>query len=354
MTTQIPQPAFQFKTDGNPVFSMPYGNGHINLTYLMVDDTGGQYILQRINKTVFKDPVSLMGNIAAVINYLRDTGVGHRETMTLIPTRDGSNCFVDAKGEYWRVYCFVSDTFSYESGEDKAVFRESGRAFGQFQNQLAGFPADTLKETIPRFHDTPSRYAALRTALEQDVKGRAKDVEREVAFALERETYASTLTSLQAAGELPLRVTHNDTKINNVLFDRYTRKAICVIDLDTVMPGLSVNDFGDSIRFGASTAAEDERDLDRVRFSLELFEAYAQGFLTDSRLTAAEREHLRDGAKMMTLECGVRFLTDYLAGDTYFRVHREGHNLDRCRTQFKLVSEMEKAWDDMARIIAEQ
>jgi hypothetical protein len=228
-------------------------------------------------------------------------------------------------------------------------FRGSGLAFGRFQCALADFDANVLHETIPRFHDTPNRIAALRDAVVRDALSRVKNVEREIEFVLEREAYASTLMELSRGGELPLRVTHNDTKLNNILFDIHTRAPLCVIDLDTVMPGLAVNDFGDAIRFGASTAAEDEKDLSKVNFSLPLYQVYAEGFLEacGRTLTATERVCLRDGAKMMTLECGTRFLTDYLCGDTYFRVNREGHNLDRARTQFKLVLEMENCWDKM-------
>ena len=226
-------------------------------------------------------------------------------------------------------------------------------AFGRFQDLLSDFPAHTLTETIPRFHDTPNRYTAFKKAVAADICNRARDVQEEIHFALSQEQFAGTLMSLQKTGEIPLRVTHNDTKLNNVLFDRISRKALCVIDLDTVMPGFSANDYGDSIRFGASTALEDERDLSKVEISLRLFEAYTQGFLSacGKSLTKCEIENLITGAKMMTLECGVRFLTDYLSGDTYFRTHREKHNLDRCRTQFKLVMDMDHKWDQMQSIV---
>jgi hypothetical protein len=238
-----------------------------------------------------------------------------------------------------------------QKAEKPGDFRESGAAFGNFQNQLANFPASTLFETIPRFHDTPNRYKNFKEVLKSDPLGRAKSAEREIDFVLEREEYAGTLMKLLESNEIPLRVTHNDTKLNNVLFDRESRRAVCVIDLDTVMPGLSVNDFGDSVRFGASTAAEDETDLSKVNFSLELYNEYADGFLSacGDSLTQIELLHLRDGAKMMTLECGVRFLADYIAGDVYFKIYRDSHNLDRCRTQFKLVHEMEEKWDKMLR-----
>jgi Ser/Thr protein kinase RdoA (MazF antagonist) len=269
-----------------------------------------------------------------------------------VNTSNDKKWYVDAEGEYWRVYDFVPGSVSLDVCETERDFYECAVAFGQFQKQLAEFDASKLKETIPNFHDTPDRYAKLLDAIISNPLGRVKDAQREIDFALKRDKYAHTLMNLQAEGVLPLRVTHNDTKLNNVLFDSVTRRALCVIDLDTVMPGLAVNDFGDAIRFGASTAAEDEKDLDKVEMSLSLYRAFTEGYLSACALTGAEKEHLRDGAKMMSLECGVRFLTDYLNGDTYFRVRHAEQNLDRCRTQFKLVSDMEKKWDDMAKVIS--
>jgi Ser/Thr protein kinase RdoA (MazF antagonist) len=345
--------ATAFKLDGRPIYCGRYGSGHINQTYLLVDETAREYILQKINQNVFKRPDLLMQNIVAVTNHLRQKTGSHREVLTLVPTLDGKDWLVDEDGEYWRLYEFVTDIISLDKAESPDDLRESGLAFGRFQRQLADFPAHTLSETIPRFHDTPNRYTALKDAITADRHGRVKEVGPEIEFALAREEFASVLMVLQAKDELPLRVTHNDTKLNNVLFDRKTRKALCVIDLDTVMPGLAANDFGDTIRFGATSAAEDERDLSKVSFVLPLYEAFAEGFLAacGESLTPCEREHLPHGAKMMTLECGVRFLTDYLSGDTYFRTSREGQNLDRCRTQFKLVQDMEREFEKMRRAI---
>ena len=348
----IQEQAYQFQLDGTPLFCTRYGNGHINETYLLLDSLARSYILQKINKNIFKDPVSLMQNVAAVTAYLHQrTATNH--AMSLVPTKDGANWFVDADGEYWRVYDLITNAVCLEQASTPEEFKESGFAFGDFQRQLADFPAHTLVETIPHFHDTPKRYETFRAAVEADAFGRAKNVQREIEFALAREEYASILIDKQHSGELPLRVTHNDTKLNNVLLDRRTRETLCVVDLDTVMPGLSVTDFGDSIRFGASTATEDEKDLDKVTMSLELLTAYTEGFLCacGKSLTESELAHLADGAKMMTLECGTRFLTDYLQGDVYFRTHHDDHNLDRCRTQFKLVADMESKWSDMQRII---
>ena len=302
---------------------------------------------------MFHDPEALISNIAAVTSHLRKKVKDPRAVLTLVPTRSGDSWLVDEEGEYWRMYDFVSDSISLNLAQQPEIFKESAVAFGRFAQQLIDFPAHTLTETIPHFHDTPNRYSFLHAAIKADTHGRVKEVGREIEFALGREAYASTLTSLAESGDMKIRVTHNDTKLNNVLFDRTTRKALCVIDLDTVMPGLLVNDYGDSIRFGASTALEDEQDLEKVQFSLPLFTAYTDGYLSACKkvISQCELEHLRDGAKMMTLECGIRFLTDYLAGDTYFHVHRPRHNLDRCRTQFKLVEDMEKHWDNMQSII---
>ena len=349
----IQEQAYQFQLSGTPMFCTNYGNGHINETYLVLDTRANLYILQKINKDVFTNPEALMKNVAAVAAYLKERSTTPRDEVTLVPTLDGKDWLVDSHGEYWRMYNFISYAVCLEQASTPAEFRESGFAFGDFQRKLAEFPAHTLAETIPHFHDTPKRFETFRAAVAADKMGRAKDVEREIEFTLAREEYASTLMDKQRSGELPLRVTHNDTKLNNVLLDCDTHKTLCVLDLDTVMPGLSVTDFGDSIRFGASTATEDEKDLDKVTMSLELLSAYTEGFLRacGKSLTDCELAHLADGAKMMTLECGTRFLTDYLQGDAYFRTHYEGHNLDRCRTQYKLVADMETKWSDMQVII---
>ena len=253
------------------------------------------------------------------------------------------------------MYDFVHDSICLDAPETDEDFYQSAVAFGSFQRQLADFPANELSETIPRFHDTPNRYRALRAAIEKDALGRAASCREEIEFALTREADAAVMMNLLAAGELPLRVTHNDTKLNNVMLDAKTRKPLCVIDLDTVMPGLAANDFGDSIRFGANTGAEDEKDLTKISLSLARYEAFARGFLEacGKALTPKEIETLPWGAKLMTLECGVRFLTDYLEGDTYFRIHRPEHNLDRTRTQFALVADMEKKWTQMCDIVKE-
>ena len=349
--------------EGTFVEEMPWGNGHINDTFLAIfeneDKTTRRYILQRMNKNIFKNPVELMENIVGVTSYLRkiiieNGGEPDRETLNVVPAKDGKTYYVDSTGEYWRGYLYVEGATSYDQVEKIEDFYESAVSFGNFQRLLADYPAETLHETIPNFHNTKVRFATFKKAVEEDVMGRAAEVAKEIQFVLDREEIANYFTDLLEANELPLRVTHNDTKLNNIMMDNATGKGICVIDLDTVMPGLAMNDFGDSIRFGASTAAEDEKDLDKVWCDMELFETYARGFITGcgGKLTEKEIKLLPMGAKTMTFECGMRFLTDYLQGDTYFKVHRPGHNLDRCRTQFKLVSDMETKWDVMQEIIA--
>ncbi len=351
----------QFEFQGTPESLAPYGNGHINDTFLLKTREGEYtYILQRMNPTIFKAPELLMENICGITAFLRrkiiaEGGDPERDTMNFLPAKDGKDYYMDEKGAYWRLCYFVRDTVSYERVMEPEHFYQSARAFGHFQKQLSDYPAHTLHETIPDFHNTPIRYERFEQAVSSDRMNRAEGVMDEIAFIRTRREFTHLLTDMQADGRLPLRVTHNDTKLNNVLFDKTTGEAVCVIDLDTVMPGLSVNDFGDSIRFGASTGAEDETDLSKVSCDMELFRLYAKGFLEEcgKSLTPNEIAMLPAAAKMMTLETGIRFLTDYLEGDTYFKIHRPGHNFDRCRTQLKLVADMEAKWDEMERIIAD-
>ncbi len=347
--------ARNFLLDAAPAACVPMGNGHINRTCLLTDEAGNKYTMQKINDSIFKDVPALMENIRLVTEYLRACDPDPRHSLQLVHTKDG-RCFHHDETGYYRVYRFVDESVCLERAETQEEFFLSAQAFGSFQNQLAGFDAAVLSETIPRFHDTANRVNNLKIAAANDKMGRLKEVQAEYEFALAREEEAGVMLKLLKEGKLKLRVTHNDTKLNNVLFDEKTRRPICIIDLDTVMPGLAANDFGDSIRFGAATAAEDEIDLGKMTLSLDLYAAYVRGFLgaCGSKLTEDEIRTLPMGAKLMTFECGVRFLTDYLEGDTYFRIHREKHNLDRCRTQFKLVSDMEKKWKDMERIISEE
>ena len=350
---QIEKAAYAFRMDGTPVSCREFGHGHINYTLKIDTDTGAEYVLQRINTYVFHDPVGLMANASAVTDFIRRKVADPRMALHFIPTTEGLYYYRDENNQYWRMYDFVGG-FCLDLPEKEEDFYQSALAFGRFQHQLSDFPADTLVETIPEFHNTIDRYRQLRESIAADPMGRLAGVRAEVDFLLAREEAGGTLQRMRVSGELPLRVTHNDTKLNNVLLDRNTRKSLCVLDLDTVMPGLSVYDFGDSIRFGAATAEEDEKDLSKVSMDLHLFEVYTRGYLeAATALTDREVEMLPMGALIMTLEVATRFLKDYLDGDKYFKVAYPEHNLVRARTQMKLVADMEKKWDDMNRIVAE-
>ncbi len=350
----------KFEFEGEYLNAYPLKHGHINNTYVVElgkNDGIIRYLLQEINVNVFKKPEELMENIERVTEYLTaiisaSGGDIHRETLHVFRTVDDRPYYIDKSGRYWRVYNFITDSYTCQSIDSPKKFYNAAKAFGKFQCMLADYPCDTLHETIPNFHNTLSRFADFKKSVENDRAGRAKNVQPEIAFALAREKDAGVLVDLLEKGELPLRVTHNDTKLNNVMFDNNTDEGVCVVDLDTVMPGLSLYDFGDSIRFGANTAVEDEKDLSKVSLSLELYEEYTRGYLgaAGESLTEREIELLPFSAKLMTYECGIRFLGDYLNGDTYFRIEYPEHNLDRCRTQFKLVEDIEKKLDKMIEI----
>lgn len=352
----------KFKVEGAFVSAKPFGNGHINDTRIITTKDGEgkihKYVLQGINKSVFRDPPKLMENYSKVTDYIRNEVVNmggdpEREVLALVKTHDGKTYATDNRGEYWRMLVYVSDSMSYDKVERPEQFYDSAVAFGNFQYMLRDYPAETLYETIANFHNTPDRYRQLMAAVEMDSSGRLAEVMPEVEFCKSRREFSETLERAHSEGRLPLRVAHNDTKLNNILFDAKTGKPLCVVDLDTIMPGYSVNDFGDAIRFGATTALEDETDLSKVNFDIGLYELYVKGFLEGVKggLTEAEYELLPIGAIMMTYECGMRFLTDYLNGDTYFRTHRPGQNLDRARNQFKLVRDMESMLPEMHRIV---
>ncbi len=341
--------ADQFALQGKVTDICPYGEGHINVT-MLVTTTEKRYILQKMNTRVFPDPDGLMANICGVTQHLQARNI---ETLNVVPTKDGKP-FLKAENCY-RVYDFIENTVTYQTVSDSNVFRNSGKAFGEFQNYLAEFDASKLTETIKRFHDTPNRFENFKAALEKDAFNRAKDCQKEINFILSHEnTYGIAMDGMKD-GSIPLRVTHNDTKLNNILMDDKTGEARAVIDLDTIMPGSMLFDFGDSIRFGASTAAEDEKDLSKVHFDIQLFKAYAEGYCgaVKSSITQREAELLPYGAYLMTIECGMRFITDYLSGDTYFATKYEGHNLVRCRTQIQLAAEMEAQFEEMGKIIAD-
>jgi len=341
--------------------AVPFGNGHINSTFMVrIADTDKQYILQRINSYVFIHPKDVMENIRHVTEFLRGKiaeagGNPDRETITLVPARTGEACAEDAEGQVWRVMLFVPDTFSPELPDNLDILEECGGAFGRFARLLDDFPASSLHETIHAFHDTPARLSQLEDAARRDPCGRLKDVQEEMAFARGCAAETCVLTDALAAGKLPLRVTHNDTKVNNVLLDRNTEKAVCVIDLDTVMPGLLAYDFGDAIRVGACSAAEDEQNLDLIHLEMPKYRAFARGFLSQLKgmLSRDELLSLEAGARIMTLENGLRFLADHLNGDVYFKIHRPGQNLDRARAQFALFRDMEKRSAEMKAILLE-
>ena len=338
-----------------------YGQGHINDTFCVLcqpqEGDCIRFILQGLSLAAFPRPDQLMENFIGITSYLREKIVAAggdplRETLSLVKTRDGLDYYTDSTGKAWRLTPFIEHTDCFQTATPE-LFEASARAFGRFQFMLQGYPADTLHEAIVNFHNTEDRFAKFLAALEADKLGRAKDIRPEIQFVLDRKADCSVALQALRDGILPLRVTHNDTKLNNILIDRASGEGICVIDLDTTMPGLAINDFGDSIRFGANHSREDEKDLSKVNFDIELYEVYTRGFLEGAQgsLTPAELEYLPWGARLMTLECGIRFLTDYLDGDHYFRIHYPEQNLDRCRTQFKLVQDMEEQFDRMAEVI---
>ena len=334
----------------------PYGNGHINDTFLVVCNK--RYILQRMNTNIFKDVSGLMKNILTVTNHIRNKAIANggdeaRCTLLVVPTLSGEMYYTDPLGQSWRLYEFTEGTVTREAVENPNDFYSCGYAFGQFGQLLSDMDATLLTETLPNFHNTPVRFENLLKSIEKDACGRRNEVENEIEFAMARKEFCNLFENARNQGKLPLKVTHNDTKLNNILFDKESGEAICVIDLDTVMPGYVLCDFGDSIRFGANTASEDETDLSKVKFDISLFETYARGFIKGcaGSLNETELELLPEGAIMMTLECGLRFLTDYLDGDVYFKTHRPKHNLDRARNQFALVQCMENALPQMKEII---
>ena len=338
-----------------------YGQGHINDTFCVLcqpqDGDCIRFILQGLSSAAFPHPEELMENMVGITSYLRQQIIANggdpmRETLSLVKTKDGKDFYTDSCGKVWRLTPFIENTDCYQKATPE-LFEASARAFGKFQHMLKDYPAHTLHEPIARFHDTENRFEKFLAALEADKLGRAAQVQEEIAFVMARKEDCSVAMQALRNGKLPLRVTHNDTKLNNILIDRTTGEGVCVIDLDTTMPGLSINDFGDSIRFGANHSAEDEKDLSKVNFDIALYEAYTRGFLAGAQgsLTKAELEYLPWGAKLMTLECGIRFLTDYLDGDNYFRIHYPEQNLDRCRTQFKLVKDMEEQFEAMHAVV---
>ncbi len=349
----------KFRVGGDLISIEAAGSGHINETYVsrVRTDRGlVRFVHQKINRSVFRSPQRVMDNIERVLAHLRTKilargGDPERRTLTLVPAIDGRCFHVSPEGDCWRTYRFVEDARSFDTAQGPDHARQVGRAFAEFQRMLADLPGPRLHETIPHFGDTRRRFDSFTEALEQDAHHRAAAAAAEIRFAQEREALAGPLVDLVRSGTVPERVIHYDTKINNVLIDDRTGEGLCVIDLDTVMPGTALYDFGDSVRLGAARSAEDETDLSAVGLDLDLFEALARGWLESHFLTEAELGHLALSSKLVTFVTGVRFLTDYLYGDVYFKTHREGHNLDRCRAQFAMVREMEAKAEQMEAIV---
>ena len=360
MTQKLRDIGSKFVIHGEYISSEPYGSGHINDTFVVTYDQGGtfvRYIFQRINHTIFKDPEALMDNIVRVTNHQRSKCLDSepsRRAMTVIDTIDGGPCLHDVEGDFWRVYIMIEKARTYDVLESSEQAFQAAKAFGEFQKQLVDIPGGRLNETIPDFHNTPKRFDNFTQALDADIENRAKFAEDEVAFFLSKREMASKLLELNAKGFIPERITHNDTKLNNVMIDDATGEGLCVIDLDTVMPGLALYDFGDMVRTGTSPAEEDEVDLSKVTMRMEMFQALAGGYLSSASdfLTETEIEYLPFSGKLITYEIGLRFITDFLQGDIYFKTHRENHNLDRCRTQMALVRSIEEQEEDMTQWIA--
>lgn len=359
----ISEVAAHFCMHGELVHAAPYGSGHINDTYAAVFNQGGatvRYIVQRINHNVFKQPVPLMENIERVTRHARQKLVEQgyddisRRVLTLVPTLDGRSYHVDGDGNTWRVYIFIEKAQTFDQIENPGQAYEAARAFGAFTRLLRDMPPPRLTETIPAFHDTRSRFDVLVAAIDADTHNRAAAVKPEIAFALERESMVDVLLHLHRQGEIPERITHNDTKLNNVMLDDATGAGICVIDLDTVMPGLALYDFGDMVRTVARPTPEDERDLGKIVAQVDMFEAVTRGYLetVGDVLTPAERDHLAFSARLITFETGIRFLTDYLQGDVYFKIHSKRHNIDRTRVQFKMEESLEAHEGAMRNIVA--
>lgn len=349
-----------FRIRGDVISFVPTGDGHINDTWLVevkIDKEIKKYILQRINHNLFKNVKRLMDNIVSVTEFQRKEilergGDPDRESLTVIMTNDGKPYYFDGEN-YYRMYIFIDNTTAYLKVENPKHFYESGVAFGQFANLLANFDASSLYESIPYFHDTAKRYDDLLFAIEKDAVGRAKGIKEDIDFALSKKEMASIIADKLLDGEIPYKVTHNDTKLNNVLIDNATDKAVCVIDLDTIMPGSICYDFGDAIRFGCNKTLEDEADFSKIEFDVSLFEEYTKGYLSalGDNVEKSEVDNLALGALIITYECGIRFLTDYLNGDTYFKIKYPEHNLVRARSQFALLKDMERKYDKMKEIV---
>jgi len=354
----------QFNIYGDYLVAVPFGTGHINNTYQVTYDQGGvrlHYTLQRINRNVFPHPEQVMENIERItghiLNCIRASGrLSHnKRTIRLLKSHSGKPYVIDENGDYWRCYIFIERARSYDVLTDERQAYMAARTFADFQNDMSTLPGERLHETIPDFHNTPKRLAALKAAIKADTHSRASLVSKEIDFIMAREKECSRLIEMQHAGILEERITHNDTKINNILIDDVSGEAICVIDLDTVMPGLAHYDFGDMIRTATSPAEEDEQDLSKVTMRFSMYEALLRGYISKAAgfLSQEEKEELPFAGKLITLEIGIRFLTDYLSGDTYFKTKHKQHNLDRCRNQLALVASIEKQFSNMQKLVAQ-
>lgn len=359
---QLQEISKQFQIYGEILHAETLKIGHINETYSATYDQGGmrvRYIHQKINRGVFKKPVAVMKNVMRVTTHIRrrleaaDARDITRRSLIIIPARDGQCYHVGKDGDYWRTFVFVEGVQTYEAVQSPEQAFQAGRAFGEFQNLLVDLPGERLIETIPAFHNTRKRFIALQQAFQKDHYNRAKDARPEIEFALKHEPLVDVILNALAKGKIPERITHNDTKFNNVMLDTLTGEAKCVVDLDTVMPGCALYDFGDMVRTTTSPTLEDERDLSKVKMHRPIFKQLAEGYLSaaGSFLTKAEKSLMAFSGKLITFEIGIRFLTDFLSGDTYFRIHRPDHNLDRCRTQFKLVQSIEQQEGAMQKFV---
>lgn len=350
---QLQEISRKFQIYGEILHAETLKIGHINETYTATYDQGGtrvRYIHQKLNKNVFRNPGAVMKNVMRVTTHLRKKLEASnvrdltRRSLVVIPTRDGQSFFQNGDSEVWRTFVFVEGVETYEAVQSPEQAYQAGRAFGTFQHLLVDLPGERLFETIPDFHNTRKRFLALQQALQKDHYNRAKDAKPEIEFALKHEPLVDVILQAMAKRRIPERITHNDTKFNNVMLDVVTGEAMCIVDLDTVMPGCALYDFGDMVRTTTSPTLEDEPDLSKVKMQMPMFKKLAEGYLSAAGqfLTKNEKAHIAFSGKLITFEIGLRFLTDYLSGDTYFRIHRPAHNLDRCRTQFKLVESIER------------
>jgi hypothetical protein len=359
---QLQEISKKFQIYGEILHAETLKIGHINETYTATYDQGGtrvRYIHQKINRSVFKNPAAVMKNVMRVTTHIRkkqetrNLRDATRRSLIVIPTRDGKSFYENGGNEVWRTFVFIEGVETYEAVQSPQQAYQAGRAFGEFQQLLVDLPGERLVETIPDFHHTRKRFAALQQAVEKDRNNRAQGAKSEIEFALKHESIVDVILTAMSKGKIPERITHNDTKFNNVMLDVLTGEAMCIVDLDTVMPGCALYDFGDMVRTTTSPTLEDELDLSKVRMQMPMFKQLAQGYLSTACqfLTKSEKAHIAFAGKLITFEIGIRFLTDYLSGDTYFRIHRSAHNLDRCRTQFKLVESIERQEDVMQKCV---